>query len=297
MPVTPPPRTSLADAKSDLDEHGLAVVVEALSPAQTSDVRARLDVALEASEADGVPTRGYAFDPDLQNRRVFHLFNYDPVFCDLIQRPAALEFVRHMLGDSFLISNFSANITEPGNQPMQLHADQGYVVPPWPAIPLACNVAWVLDDFTEENGGTCYVPGSHLKGHGPELGREYETVPIDAPAGSMLLMDGRLWHCTGANRTADCKRAALFGYYVLRWIRPQMSWNTTLWPATVENLDPEFLDLLGYYTGNTEYQVPHGRGAREVPPAELAARSSQDFVLSTPSKRTPRDIGTARKEM
>ncbi|MFP6837824.1 MAG: phytanoyl-CoA dioxygenase family protein [Pseudomonadales bacterium] len=171
MAVAPPPRTSFAEAKSDLDEHGLAIVAGTLSAPQASNIRNRLDVAIDASEADGVPTRGYPFDPDLHNRRVFHLFNFDPIFCELTQRPEALEFVRHMLGDSFLISNFSANITEPGNQPMQLHADQGYVVPPWPEIPLACNVAWLLDDFTEENGGTCYVPGSHRHGHGPALYR------------------------------------------------------------------------------------------------------------------------------
>jgi hypothetical protein len=39
---------------------------------------------------------------------------------------------------------------------MQLHTDQGYVVPPWPEIPLACNVAWLLDDFTAEPA-TCPV--------------------------------------------------------------------------------------------------------------------------------------------
>jgi len=192
-----------------------------------------------------------------------------------------------MLGNSFLISNFSANITEPGNEPMQLHADQGYVVPPWPEIPLACNVAWLLDDFTEDNGGTCYVPGSHRHGHGPDPERSYDTIPIQAPAGSMLIMDGRLWHRTGANRTESDKRAALFGYYALRWIRPQMSWNTTLWPTTVARLEPEFLDLLGYYTGNTEYQIPHGHGASAVPPAQPSTAASQEFVLGAQGSKKP----------
>ena len=66
------------------------------------------------------------------------------------------------------------------------HADQGYAVPPWPPSPLAVNVAWVLDDYTPEVGATRYVPGSHLLGHGPEPGATYETVPIDAPAGSLV---------------------------------------------------------------------------------------------------------------
>ncbi|MDA0822533.1 MAG: phytanoyl-CoA dioxygenase family protein [Proteobacteria bacterium] len=263
------PTNSPAQARSDLDTHGIAIVTDVLSKTEVSDIRQRLFDAVEASEADGVPTRGYPFDPDLHNIRVFHLFNLDPVFVDLIQKPYALDFVRRVLGDDFLISNFSANITEPGNQRMALHADQGYVLPPWPTQPLACNVSWLLDDLNEENGGTRYVPGSHRYGHGPAAGESRETFGVEAPAGSIVIIDGRLWHQTGENRASDGYRAALFGYYALRWLRPQINWNTALWPETVARLEPSFLHLLGYYTGNTEFQVPNGKRAPLRAPAEL----------------------------
>ena len=269
----------IAKAIPALDEYGFACVENALSAADVKTIKQALHKSIAASEADGVPTRNYAFDPDSHNQRVFHLFNYDEVFIDLIQRPDALAFVRHQLGEAFLISNFSANITEPGNAVMQLHADQGYVLPPWPDTPLACNVAWLLDDFTVDNGGTCYVPGSHKLGHGPDPEKQYDTVPIEAPAGSMLVMDGRLWHQTGENRTASQTRAALFGYYVLRWIRPQMSWNTMLWLKTIAKLTPEFLHLLGFYTGNVEHQIPHGNRAAARPSDEQLSRVEQAFVL------------------
>ena len=273
----------IESALADLDEHGFACVAGALNAAQVRSIKQQLHQAIKASEADGVPTRNYVFDPDPNNQRVFHLFNFSEVFVELVQRADALAFVRHQLGDEFLISNFSANITEPGNASMQLHADQGYVLPPWPAMPLACNVAWLLDDFTIENGGTCYVPGSHQLGHGPDPDQEYDTVAIEAPAGSMLVMDGRLWHQTGRNRTENQTRAALFGYYVLRWIRPQMSWNTMLWPQTIEKLPPEFLHLLGFYTGNVEYQIPHGKRAAMRPSPKLLTGAQQKFVLGNQS--------------
>lgn len=273
------PTTDRARALADLDQHGLAIVAGALDTEQTRDARCRLLAACRASEADGVPTRGYPFDPDRHNRRVFHLFNLDALFVDLVAHSSALSFVRHLLGEDFLISNFSANITAPGNQPMQLHADQGYVTPPWPTKPLACNVAWVLDDFTEENGGTRYVPSSHVVGHGPDPARHYETVGIAAPAGSLLVMDGRLWHQTGANRSAAGERAALFGYYVLRWLRPQINWNAALWPEIAAGLPPDFLHLLGYYSGNVEFQIPYGRRAAVRPPAALGQHASRTFAL------------------
>jgi ectoine hydroxylase-related dioxygenase (phytanoyl-CoA dioxygenase family) len=97
-------------------------------------------------------------------------------------------------------------------------------------------------------------------------------------------MDGRLWHQTGANRTDDCERAALFGYYVSRWIRPQVNWNAVLWPEILETLPPLFLDRLGYYTGNVEVQIPAGRKASVITPAEIEAAGAAPFPLA-PSRR------------
>lgn len=269
----------LESARRTLADEGYVIVPGALDRVGASEVRQRLLAAADASEADGVPTRGYPFDPDQANLRVFHLFNLDPVFVELIAHPAALFFVRALLGDDFLISNFSANITAPGSARMQIHADQGYVMPPWPAEPLACNVAWLLDDFTEENGGTRYVPRSHRVGRNPQPDDEKASIPISAPAGSLLVMDGRLWHQTGANRSVDTRRAALFGYYVRRWLRPQINWNAALWPETVARLSPAFLHMLGYYSGNVEAQVPNGQRAPVRMPAEIEADLNHRFAL------------------
>ncbi len=274
-----------ARARTALARHGFAVVPGALDGSQVAEVRERLERAAALSEADGVPTRNYAFDPDPLNRRVFHLFNLDPVFVELVRHPSALDFVHHLLGSEFLISNFSANITAPGSQPMRLHADQGYVPAPWPEQPLACNVAWLLDDFTADNGGTRYVPGSHRLGHPPAPGDTPQTIAVEAPAGSLLVMDGRLWHQTGANRSRDRQRAALFGYYVQRWLRPQINWNAALWPETAASLDAAFLHLLGYWTGNTEFQIPHGDRATARPPAALAGAGDAAFALGPAARR------------
>ena len=157
----PPPRSidELDAADRDLDDVGVAVVTGVLDPVATADVRARLLDAADRSDAVGIPTRGYAFDFDEKNRRVFMLFVWDAIFVELIRHPLALRYVNRTIGD-FLISNFSANVTGPGAGGMYLHADQYYVPQPWTA-PFAVNVAWLLDDFTDENGATRVVAGSH----------------------------------------------------------------------------------------------------------------------------------------
>jgi ectoine hydroxylase-related dioxygenase (phytanoyl-CoA dioxygenase family) len=252
---TPTAHDSLAEALRDVAEVGIGILAGALGIAETTQEKHRLSRAAERSEDRGVATRGYSVDPDRYNQRVFFLFNLDPLFIDLATRPVALDAVRAVIGDDFLISNFSANITGPGSGSMHLHADQGYVTAPWPPVPLAVNVAWLLDDFTDEVGATRYVPGVHPATHGPDPHLHYPTVPIEAPAGSLLIMDGRVWHTSGPNRTRDRYRAALFGYYVRSWIRPQVNWRAALDPTVAANCTPAFLDLIcfGPTGGATEH--------------------------------------------
>lgn len=68
----------------------------------------------------------------------------------------------HLLGERFLLSSLTANIAGPGGTPMVLHQDEGFIPFPQPAYPLVANIAWLLDDVTDANGGTRFVPGSHL---------------------------------------------------------------------------------------------------------------------------------------
>src|SRR6202008_699337 len=119
------------------------------------------------------------------------------------------QMVREVLGPHILVSNFTANIAFPGSGSMRLHSDQALVIPPPWNEPWVLNVIWCLDDVHERNGATRYVPGSQRY-------RTFEDVPADAlsksrpfeaPAGSAIVLEGRVWHTSGANRT-DVERRA-----------------------------------------------------------------------------------------
>jgi ectoine hydroxylase-related dioxygenase (phytanoyl-CoA dioxygenase family) len=70
-------------------------------------------------------------------------------------------------------------------------------------------------------------------------------VPFKASAGSIAVMDGRLWHTSGANVSQSRERALLFGYYARSFIRQQQNWNASLSPETIEALSPQLRAWLG----------------------------------------------------
>lgn len=230
-------------ARADLAETGLALLEGALTAEETRAARERLFAAAREDRERG---RGYTYDQGEANQRVWVLLNRGPEFVDLVQRPFAIELVEHLLGRPLLLSNFSANITGPGGGPGPLHADQLYLPLPWPPYPVAANAAWLLTDFTARNGATLVAPGSHQWERAPAPGEPCEQLrPLEAPAGTAVLLDGRTWHRTGPNGSPDEHRVGLFAYYVRPYLRTQEVWHVSLDPEVRAAATPLLRELIG----------------------------------------------------
>jgi ectoine hydroxylase-related dioxygenase (phytanoyl-CoA dioxygenase family) len=243
----PKPTGDLAQAEADLRDTGLCLVEGALSGALLTRVREALYRAADDDRARGREQK-FTFDyaHDDSNQRVWNLLSRDPVFTDLAEHPSALHLLKTFMGWPILLSNISANITGPGGGEMVLHADQIYMPMPWSGIQ-GMNVAWIVDDFTDENGATRIVPGSHKLNRMPtDAEQGVETVPLEAAAGTMVVMEGRIWHKTGNNRTANERRAGIFGFYTLPIYRAQENWFLSLNPAERRFASETMLWLLGF---------------------------------------------------
>jgi len=230
-----------------LREQGFCVVPGVLSADDIARVNAAIEAAIAESRRRGVATYTDFMDPNDRNVRLYTLPDFDPVFIELLRRPLALDLVRALLGDGFIVSSFTANIALPGSRPMNWHSDQALVVPaPW-SDPWAINVIWCIDDVHDANGATRYVPGSHRYRSFAEVPDDLaaRSVPFEASAGSIIAMDGRLWHSSGANRSDDERRAMLFAYYAKDFIRPQTNHEAALSPQTKASLDDDARALLG----------------------------------------------------
>lgn len=249
-PTLPSPTHDLARAARDIEQHGICLVEGVLAGERLARVREALYRAAADDRARGRERKfllDYAHDDT--NQRVWNMLSRDPVFGDLVEHPAALELVRAVIGWPALLGNISANITGPGGGEMILHADQTFVPEPWPAAPQGVNVAWCIDDFTEENGGTRFVPGSHRLNRPPRAGDAAAgTVPLVAPAGTMAVFESRLWHKTGVNRTSDRHRAGIFAWYTRPIYRTQENWFLSLAPSIRQFASDDMLVLLGYKT-------------------------------------------------
>ena len=251
-----------------LERDGFAVLPDVLSQQEVARVRARLVEVARLERAAGID-HDPKWEDGPRNQRVFGLLNKGVEFAGLIEHPVAMALMHQLLDPSFLISSLTANITGPEGTPMYLHYDQDYVPLPWPPSPLVANIIWMLDDFTEENGATRFIPGSHRDDHAgwtPEVmsHRSEETVAVGGRAGSLVCLDGRVLHQTGANRTAHELRHGVIAYYCQPWIRQQENFSLSLLPEVWPTLSPRVHELVGLkmYQGLGCVSGPTQRGFR-----------------------------------
>ena len=123
--------------------------------------------------------------------------------------------------------------------------DDGFYPWPRPRPPISAATVFAIDDFTEDNGATVAIPGSHLWGEErlPQPGDQ--RVKAVMPAGSCILFLGNLWHGGGENRSG-ADRLALTAQYCEPWARTQENFFLSVSKETVSAVSENIRRLLGY---------------------------------------------------
>jgi ectoine hydroxylase-related dioxygenase (phytanoyl-CoA dioxygenase family) len=135
-----------------------------------------------------------------------------------------------------------------GRWPRRWHADlfQQREAMPEPRFCFAVNCLVALDEMSPANGATCVVPGSQalvaLRLQ-DDSAAEALGLTVTAPAGSVLLMDGGLWHAAGFNATSEPRRVLKL-LFVRSWIRPQLDYRALIEAASYPDLTPRTAALL-----------------------------------------------------
>lgn len=181
--------------------------------------------------------------------RIYNLLAYGAPFTEVPVHASVLPIVEGVLDPGCLISSLSSIAIDPGETAQPIHADDQVIPLEKPHAPIVCNSMWALTDFSEANGATRLVPGSHRKPN-PQYGGDYETIAAEMPKGSVLIWDGALWHGGGANRTGE-RRTGIAMNYCAGFIRQQENQQLGLSPEVLRSFPPRLQELvgLGVYRG------------------------------------------------
>jgi ectoine hydroxylase-related dioxygenase (phytanoyl-CoA dioxygenase family) len=181
--------------------------------------------------------------------RVYNLLVHGELWQQVPLHDAVLPVVEGVLDRGCLVSSLSSITILPGETAQPIHADDQLIPIPKPHPPTVCNTMWALTDFTEANGATRLVPGSHLAADNPVYGGEYETIAAEMPKGSVLVWHGSLWHGGGANRT-DERRVGIAMNYCAGYIRQQENQQLGIPVALARTFPKRLQQLLGYSVYN-----------------------------------------------
>jgi hypothetical protein len=275
----PTPTRDLERLRHDLFEWGFCLIEDGLSKPQYEAARARLVEQSEGEREAGIEYNGGSFQLicSLINKgEIFPRFlEYDP---EVVQGGPMIErLLDETLRKGWCVFSFTANISFPGCMPMALHQDQGAINPfQTPEAPVDVTTMYILEDVDERNG-TLIVPTSHrlvpTVGSGKAVGKLPPTINVEAPAGTVLMFDGRMLHGTSINRGDDW-RYVMVQPSMKPWIRSQENFTLSTSPEVLERASPKLLQRLGFQAsgglGNVEGFGNQGTGRAGDPAGSLA---------------------------
>jgi ectoine hydroxylase-related dioxygenase (phytanoyl-CoA dioxygenase family) len=176
----------------------------------------------------------------------------EPVFLRLLELPEVLQVVGATVSETAI-----------------LHVQNGLVLPPAGAAAAGAhfqtsfhrdfprclngylcsvNTLLAIDEFTDRNGGTLVVPGTHQRAEPPDARFLRDAaVALRCPAGSMLVFDSTLWHAAGENRS-DRDRRAVNQQFTRSYFKQQIDYVRALGDEVVLAQPPRTQQLLGWYT-------------------------------------------------
>ena len=229
--------TDVDGVVAGLDEVGYAIVEGALSPDDVHAIRGEMRRVLDDTPYGRNDFEGYG------TKRVYALFGKTRAWDDVAVSPLVLGVLDRVLGPAYQLSAPTGIEIGAGEKAQVLHRDDSIYPLPSPHREVVVNTMWPLDDFTEENGATRLVPGSHRSPTRPDAASP--VVAAEMRAGSVMFYLGSVWHGGGANQT-DKTRLGVILEYVAGWLRPQENHLLAVRREIAAQLPERLQELLGY---------------------------------------------------
>ncbi|EJP62095.1 Multifunctional dioxygenase ausE [Beauveria bassiana] len=160
------------------------------------------------------------------------------------------ERIFHPQTGTYWLSTAQVIEIGPGNKEQVLHRDQGQfqvfdqLGPNGPEATINFLVA--LTDFTEENGATRVIPGSHKWLDFSVPGNPEDTIPAEMKAGDACLIFGKTVHGGGANKTASEYRRAISFPLQASFLTPEEAYTLITPKEIVKGLSLRAQRMIGF---------------------------------------------------
>jgi len=236
--ATMPATSASRDVAQRLMDDGYVVVTGMMDADSVQASRDELTRVLSATRTGRNAFEGYS------TQRIYALFAKTRTFDQAATDPLLLAVLDQVLGHCQLSAPVGICIG-PGEKAQILHRDDAIYPVPEPHPPLVVNTMWPLDEFTEENGATRFIPGSHRWEPGRTPGPDDQIATAVMSPGSAMFYLGSLWHSGGANRT-NAPRLGVILEYAAGWLRQQENHCLAVPRDIVRQLPERLQELLGY---------------------------------------------------
>ncbi len=255
-----------------LAAEGCAIVERLVDPTVLDRARAELRPWLDATPNGRDEFSGF------RTRRTGGLLGRSATCRELVQHPTVLGTVHATLAHATSVQLHLTQVIAigPGEPAQMIHRDQwAFDFFPFPSgYEVQCNTIWAMTDFTEANGATRVIPGSHRLADRLQFAPA-DTLPAEMPAGSLLIYTGSLYHGAGANRS-DSERYDVNLTYSLSWLRQEENQYLAVPAEVARTFDEPLLRLMGYARG--AYALGYVDDLRD-PLDALFGRTESDTAL------------------
>lgn len=204
--------SALAAARREFEEKGFASLGRVVAPSEIDAVRLSVERDVLAHSVVPFP-EGY----------VPGFLRHNQALAPYLASEQVYGFMRLFFGEHVRISMLSGIVNSPGFSRGAFHADWPYnqgsaahIPAPYPDYVMHIVTMWMLTDFTEANGATILVPGSHRKRDHPRGAHAMSPDPTEVrmlgEAGSVVAFDARVWHAAATNLTSHSRVSVLVRY-------------------------------------------------------------------------------------
>lgn len=229
--------TQLEADLTALDRAGYVILTGLLNQRQRDNLRAEITPLLRQTGRNSF--EGH------RTQRAYSVLEKTRVTDRLIDHPRVLAILDRVLLPNYLLSQAQIINIQPGEDAQLLHPDDGIYPVARPRQELSVATVWAIDEFTDDNGATVVIPGSHRwpDGRTPVNADPHHSAVMSA--GSCVLFLGTLWHGGGANRSA-APRLAVTAQYCQPWLRTQEAFTLSTGADVVREVSEDIRQMLGY---------------------------------------------------